>query len=89
VPLAPPALLTVAVYLFLGSWNLLIWPLVMTNDTSIQPIEVGLAGLLTVNGIDWTDLAAEAVFTTLPIILLFLIVQRSFMEGVTRSGLKG
>jgi multiple sugar transport system permease protein len=61
----------------------------MTNDASIQPIEVGLAGFLDTNGTDWTDLAAATVFTTLPVIILFLIVQRSFVEGVTRTGLKG
>lgn len=89
LPLVRPALLTVAVYIFLGSWNALIWPLVMTNDASIQPIEVGLQSFLTTNGNDWTDLSAATVFTTLPVILLFLLVQRAFVEGVTRSGIKG
>ena len=89
VPLASPALLTVSVYTFLGSWNSLIWPLVMTNDTAVQPIEVGLTTFQEGNGNDWTDLAAATVFTTLPVMVLFLLVQRFFVEGVARTGLKG
>ncbi len=61
----------------------------MTNDTAVQPIEVGLTTFLEGNGNDWTDLAAATVFTTLPVMVLFLLVQRFFVEGVARTGLKG
>ncbi|HVC79623.1 MAG TPA: carbohydrate ABC transporter permease [Chloroflexota bacterium] len=92
-PLVRPALLTVGLYSFLGSYNALLWPLVMTSsngtDAGVQPIEVGVYSFIGENGTSFNLLCAATVFTMLPVVILFLIFQRSFVEGAIRSGLKG
>lgn len=91
VPMAKPVLVTVALYIFLGSWNAFLWPYIMTTSPRVQPIEVGLATFLGANGTDWTGLSAAVVFSTLPVMILFLIAQRQFLAGAyaTGGGLKG
>lgn len=91
MPMAKPALITIGLYVFLGSWNSFLWPYIMTSSPSVQPIEVGLATFLSTNGTDWTGLSAAVVFTTLPIMVLFLVAQRQFLEGAYASsgGVKG
>jgi len=91
VPMAKPILITVALYIFIGSWNSFLWPFIMTTSPSVQPIEVGLATFLGTNGTDWTGLSAAVVFTTLPVMILFLVAQRQFMAGAyaSASGVKG
>jgi multiple sugar transport system permease protein len=91
VPMAKPALITIALYVFLGSWNSFLWPYIMTQSPSVQPIEVGLATFLGTNGTDWTGLSAAVVFTTLPVMILFLVAQRQFLAGAyaATGGVKG
>jgi multiple sugar transport system permease protein len=81
MPMAKPALITIALYVFIGSWNAFLWPYIMTSSPSVQPIEVGLATFLGTNGTDWTGLSAAVVFTTLPVMILFLVAQRQFLAG--------
>lgn len=90
VPNIRPALATVGIYLFLLSWNAFLWPLVVTNSSQVQPLQVGLANfLMTANGTDWTVVSAAAAFTTLPVLILFVIAQRQIVEAISRTGLKG
>jgi multiple sugar transport system permease protein len=93
VPLVRPALITVGLYIFLGSYNALLWPLVMTGsngvDAGVQPIEIGVYSFISENGTAFNLLCAATVFTMLPVIAVFLATQRYFVEGVMRTGLKG
>jgi multiple sugar transport system permease protein len=91
MPMVKPALVVIGLYVFIGSWDSFLWPFIMTQSPSVQPIEVGLASFLGTNGYDWTGLSAAVVFTTLPVMLLFLVAQRQFLEGAHAfgSGLKG
>jgi multiple sugar transport system permease protein len=93
VPLARPALTTVAIFIFLGRYNSLLWPLVMTTGTTtnpgVQPIEVGVYTFIGVNGTSYNVLSAATVFTMLPVIVLFLLLQRTFVRGVMRTGIRG
>jgi multiple sugar transport system permease protein len=93
VPLVRPALITVALYIFLGSYNALLWPLVMTSsngsDAGVQPIEVGVYSFIGENGTAFNQLCAAVVFTMLPVIIVFLIMQRHFVQGAMQSGIKG
>jgi multiple sugar transport system permease protein len=85
VPAIRPALVIVAINVFMGSWNSFLWPEVMTRSApsgaGVQPIEVGLAGFSAANGTDIPGLAAATAFTTLPLILVFLLLQRQFIRG--------
>ncbi|MDA8301436.1 MAG: carbohydrate ABC transporter permease [Actinomycetota bacterium] len=80
-PLAWPAIITIGLYVFIGSWDSFLWPFIMTSSASVQPIEVGLATFLGTNGTDWTGLSAAVVFTSLPVMVVFMLSQRRLVEG--------
>jgi multiple sugar transport system permease protein len=81
VPAVRPALVIIAINVFMASWNAFLWPLVMTRDESIQPVEVGLSSFAGANGTDIPGLAAAVTFTTLPLMIFFLLLQRQFIRG--------
>jgi len=82
VPLVRPALIIIAINSFVGSWNSFLWPEIMAGGkTSVQPIEVGVATFSTTNGTDIPGMAAAVTFTTLPILIFFLLLQRQFIRG--------
>ena len=90
-PLARPALITIGLYVFIASWNSFLWPFIMTSSPHVQPIEVGLSTFFGTNGTDWTGLSAAVVFTTLPVMIVFMFAQRRLVEGAsaTTGGVKG
>ncbi len=88
-PLSLPGLLTLSLFTFLDSWNALIWPLIVTSSDEMRPIQVGLAYFITEEGTQVNQLMAAATFTIIPILALFLVAQRQFIEGIAQSGLKG
>ncbi len=88
MPLATPALLTVALFSFMNHWNDFIWPLIVTNKDQMRVIQVGLETYQSEWMTEWTLLMAACTFTTMPVIVLFLLVQRRFIEGITLGGLK-
>ncbi len=86
-PLAGPALGAVALYTFLGMWNQFLYPLVIAAfNSDIWPIQVGLNDFVQKNNIAWTQLAAASVFTTLPLLVVFLLTQKTIINGVAASG---
>lgn len=89
LPLSVPALITVGIFQFLGSYNALLWPLLVTQSPNMRPIQVGLTVFQSENQTDVNLQAAASAFITLPVILLYLAAQRRFIEGIARSGLKG
>ena len=88
IPLARPALVSTAMFNFLYSWNALIWPLLVTDNQNMRPIALGLASFSTEAGMQPQLYMAAATFTIAPVIILFLFVQRQFIEGIARSGIK-
>jgi multiple sugar transport system permease protein len=89
LPLSSPALLTVALYTFVQSWKSFLWPLIMTSRADIRPLQVGLSTFALEAGTYYHLLMAASAFTILPVLLLFILVQRQFLESIARSGLKG
>lgn len=89
VPLARPALATVALFAFLASWNDFLGPLIYLRDTSNYTLSIGLAMLNGQYGSYWGAIFAMATLMTLPIIVLFFLTQRTFIQGVTLTGVKG
>lgn len=89
LPLARPALLTVILFTFIGSWNALAWPILVTTDPDWRPISYGLSSFLDEAGAMVHLQMAGSVITTLPILVLYLFVQRQFTEGIATTGLKG
>ncbi len=89
IPLARPALLTVALFTFIGSWNALAWPILVTTSPDWRPISYGLSSFLDEAGAQVHLQMAGSVITILPIVLLYLFVQKQFTEGIATTGLKG
>jgi multiple sugar transport system permease protein len=89
VPLSTPALLTVALYAFVQSWKSFLWPLVMTSRPDVRPIQVGLSTFALENGTYYHLLMAASAFTIAPVVIVFILIQRHFLESIARSGLKG
>lgn len=91
VPLNMPMILTFALLSFNWRWNNYFWVLVMTNSTEMRTLPVGLVQMRTgpEQGSQWQIIMAATVLVILPVMLLFAFFQRYFVEGVSRSGLKG
>jgi multiple sugar transport system permease protein len=88
VPLSVPAFITVALLTFLGSWNALTWPLIVTNTPEMRPIMVGLLSFSSEWGTQPRLLMAAATFSAAPVLLLFFVLQRYFIQGIARAGMK-
>jgi ABC-type glycerol-3-phosphate transport system permease component len=89
LPLSRPALLTVILFTFLGSWNALAWPILATTDVEWRPISYGLSAFLDEAGAQVHLQMAGSVITILPVLILYLLIQRQFTEGIATTGLKG
>ena len=89
LPLARPALATLAIFTLLGSWNDLVWPLIAINNDHAFTIQLGLANFQGTRRTQWSLLMAGNVVATLPLIIFFLAAQRQFVATMTFSGLKG
>jgi multiple sugar transport system permease protein len=89
LPLAKPALATLAIFTLLGSWNDLVWPLIAINSDSAFTLQLGITSFQGTRRTDWALLMAANVVATLPLILFFLVAQKQFVQTMTFSGLKG
>ncbi len=91
LPLAKPALAVVGLFQFIGAWNDYLGPLIYLNRTSLFPISLGLANFNSAfaESLQWPYTMAASTVTILPIVILFFVAQRTFVEGVTVTGIKG
>jgi len=88
LPLSKAPLFTVAFLSFIGSWNALQWPLVVTQGSKWRPLTVGLTMFITEAGPEMQLRMAGAVIAIAPVILLYFVAQKQFTEAITRSGIK-
>lgn len=88
LPLCKSGLAVLTIFTFVGHWNSFLWPLLMVRRTEMQTLQVGLASLRQ-SSFDMQLLMASAAFAALPTIIVFLIFQRFFLEGLNVGALKG
>ena len=88
LPLSRGPLAAIALFAFLGSWNSLLWPLIVTNSKSLRPIQLGLSVFISQDPTEPQLLMAASAFTIAPIVALYFLAQRQFMEGFASSGIK-
>lgn len=89
IPLSRPALATLALFTFMGNWNSYLWPLIVTNSDTLRTVQIGLRYFIGQEGASqWGLLMAAAVFVSLPVVLIYLVVQRQFVQGIASTGLK-
>ncbi|SNS70748.1 multiple sugar transport system permease protein [Asanoa hainanensis] len=89
LPMARPTVAALAVLTGLYSWNDLLWPLIVSPSGENRPLSVGLAGLQGQFGTDYPTLMAGAFVCSIPLITVFLVLQRQFFAGIAGSGIKG
>ncbi|MGV9293581.1 MULTISPECIES: carbohydrate ABC transporter permease [Amycolatopsis] len=89
LPLSRPALSTVAVLTFLSTWNDLTWPLIAINHDTQYTLQLGLTTFQGQHHTNWAAVMAGNVITVLPVLLAFLGAQKTFIQSITSSGLKG
>jgi multiple sugar transport system permease protein len=88
-PIAGPAIATLAIFTFVTAWNDFLWPLIVTNTDSMRTLPVGLATLSRKNTMNWSATMAGAVITVIPMLAVFAVLQRRFVEGLTSGAVKG
>lgn len=89
VPLSKAALVTVILFSFIGSWNALAWPILVTTTPDWRPISYGLYNFVDEGGAQTHLRMAGAMITILPLIVVYFFTQKQFTEGIATSGLKG
>ncbi|MDX6307620.1 MAG: multiple sugar transport system permease protein [Nocardioidaceae bacterium] len=89
LPLCLPALAANAIFTFQGAWEDFFWPLIIIDSSDRYTAPLGLALFVTQNKTSWNLLFAGSVIATLPMILIFIIFQRRFIQGIALTGVKG
>ncbi len=89
LPLVTPALSALAIFAFLGNWTAFLWPLIVTTSPNLYTVPVGLASLSGEFQSDWEMIMTGSSIATIPTLLVFIILQRNIISGITLTGLKG
>ncbi|MEH2382223.1 MAG: carbohydrate ABC transporter permease [Nostoc sp.] len=89
LPAVRPALVTLAIFVFIGAWSDFLWPLIIIQDENLYTLPLGVAKLAGTFSLDWRLVAAGSVIAIAPVLLLFLFVQRYIVPTETGSGVKG
>jgi multiple sugar transport system permease protein len=89
LPLSMPALATMAIFTFQGTWNDFLGPLIYLHRQSLYTVSLGLHFFRATYTVRWAYLMAASLVTVLPVIVVFALAQRAFVEGITVSGIKG
>lgn len=88
LPLSKPVLVTLALFTFMGTWNDFLWPLIVMTRESMYTLPVALANLMGEHAQDPELMMAGSVITVLPIIILFLFLQKYYIQGILIGGVK-
>lgn len=89
LPITLPALLTVGIFGFISRWNGLLWPLLITRSEEIRPVQMAMIYYQNEFVTDYGALMAASLMVTLPVVVIFILVQRQFIEGIMSTGIKG
>jgi multiple sugar transport system permease protein len=88
MPLCRPAVSAVAILTFISTWNAFLWPLLVLTQTTSQTIPVGISGLIGSSAIQYAEVMASSVLGLLPLLAVFLFLQRRIVQGVAQTGIK-
>jgi multiple sugar transport system permease protein len=89
LPACKPILVTLAIFTFMGAWNDFLWPLIVLTDSDMYTLPVAVANLVGEHVQDTELMMAGAVLTVLPVVVLFVALQRYYIEGILSGGVKG
>ncbi|WP_228441114.1 carbohydrate ABC transporter permease [Novibacillus thermophilus] len=89
VPISTPALITLGIMTFINRWDEFLWPLIVISDDSRQLIQVAIASYTTQYSTSWGLIFAASTVASIPTLIIFLFLQRYYVQGITTTGLKG
>jgi multiple sugar transport system permease protein len=89
LPLSRPALATLGIFAFIGSWQSFLWPLIATRSVEMRPVEVGISMFHSIYVDKWPQGMAAATVAVIPLVVLFFFTQRYFIRGIALTGMKG
>jgi multiple sugar transport system permease protein len=89
LPMSKTALSSLAIFIFMWNWDSFLWPLLVTTDDQYRTLPIGIALFESSYGTNYPQLMAVAFLAMLPVLIVFLILQRNFIEALTMSGVKG
>jgi len=89
LPTAVPALITLGLMTFLNQWDSFLWPLVVINEEKKQVIQVAISSFQSLRNISWGKVLAATTISSVPILGVFLVLQKYYVQGITMSGVKG
>lgn len=89
LPAIKPALITLAIFVFIGAWSDFLWPLIVIQDESLYTLPLGVAKLAGTFSLDWRLVAAGSIISVAPVLVLFLFLQKFIVPTDTGSGIKG
>jgi len=89
LPAVRPALITLAIFVFIGSWSDFLWPLIVLDRPEFYTLPLGVAKLAGTFSLDWRLIAAGSVISIAPVILFFVLLQRYIVPTDVSSGVKG
>jgi multiple sugar transport system permease protein len=89
LPMSRAALSSLAIFIFMWNWDSFFWPLLVTTDESYRTLPLGIALFESSYGTNYPQLMAVAFLAMLPVLVVFLVLQRNFIEALTMSGIKG
>lgn len=89
IPMSKPMIITIAIVKAIGNWNAFMWPLIVTNSQEMRTLPVGLTAFVSDTGTNYQLLMAASTFIILPMIIVFLFMQKYIIEGVSHAGIKG
>jgi multiple sugar transport system permease protein len=88
LPLSIPPMVTLGIFSFLANWNSFVWPLVVTNDNRLRVLQVGLSYFASEATTAWGPLMAGSTLTILPLVILYFVAQKQFVESTAMTGMK-
>jgi len=88
MPLLRPILATLAIFIFLSSWNDFLWPLIVAQDESVQTLPVAIARFAGQQAIPFNQILAVSVVSIVPVVVLFLVLQRQIIAGLVRGAIR-
>ena len=83
-----PAISSVSIFTFVSSWNAYLWPLLVVNEDSMRTLPLGMALFENQLSVRYSHIMAVAVYGAIPLFLMFIVLQRNFVEGIALTGLK-
>ncbi len=89
IPAVRPALVTLAIFVFIGAWSDFLWPLIVLDRQELYTLPIGVATLAGTFSLDWRLIAAGSVISIVPVLIFFLLLQRFILPSEASSGLKG